>query len=61
MTVFTVYRYEIFRPRQVDHQFELFLEGVTGHVDLGNLFVDDVGASLVELVDDVVNAYLESY
>src|SRR5512143_1082847 len=53
MPVFAVDRDEMLRPGQLNHLFELVAKSVSGYMDVGNLFVNDVGASPVEIVDDL--------
>ncbi len=49
--VFAMNRDEKARPDRVEHQLELFLAGMTGDMHLGDLFVDNLGAAAVEMVD----------
>ena len=45
-----MYRHEVPRPDQGQHQLQLFLAAVAGHVDVFDAFVDDVGAAAGDVV-----------
>ena len=44
---------EELRPRDVEHQLQLFLAGVAGDVDVRLLVMHDLGAAAIEVVDHV--------
>ena len=56
--VFAMNRYEKAGLHRVQHQLELFLAGVAGDMHLGHLFVEDLGAATIEMVDQFGNCAL---
>ena len=59
MPVFSMDRHEKFGPYQIVHQLQLFLAGVTGHMNLG-IIVIHVDAPLIQFVDDPPHQQLVS-
>ena len=58
LAVFAVDRHEVARPDQRQHQLQLFLAAVAGHVHVLDAFVDDVGAAAREVVHHAADRLL---
>src|SRR5918999_1230039 len=53
MAVFSMNRNKIARPSQSEHRFELLLTGMARHVNLRHLFIVDLGAAPVKVIDQI--------
>ncbi len=56
--VLAVHGQEVARPRQVQHELEIFLAGVAGDVDEGVVLVEDLRPASIEAVDDAPHGAL---
>ena len=60
LPVLAVNRDEVFGLGEVEHQFQLFLAGMSGDMDgrAGGVFVDHIGAALGEMIQHAEDRFL---